>query len=474
MDTRSHTTLKSDHAGYSWLVHAIRMLGIVAIFSPAAGMAQEVPMQLAQASANTSPGELFLRPFKFVPPKTIPDAEQNGPKRPPQQQRIADLHAVGNYEKAGNEGLSLLSSEKADDGLQLIVANSLAWSGRTKEATATYQKIKDPALVNDANVGIANILRWQNQPEIAAPVYRQVLAQNPEHADARSGLDVAERDMAPRTTVTFGRSSDSSEAIRGEATVNHRWRDDSKFQIYEIEAGAVRDELPGVEGRQQDITVRYQDLALQLKPTLELNSPTNINQAIFGGVKFLLDDDRVQIDIGRVNWAKIAANANALLSGVSASHLGIDAKREFAIGNATASIDYYGISDHNTIWTSDMRLISSLRPFGNNVRPYLGIETRQADFLSANYWSPSDGYGSLYGGLTGEWQADEWSLYGSAQIGAPVYGDAGSSWMLSGGAKRWVTKDIALSSNVWGMRSIRSGTEYRAQSINVILEKVWR
>lgn len=460
--------------GRAMFTSAMAVVIAMALYTSTCANAQEAPQFLAQASSSPPPTGFFVAPFKYIPSKPTAEDEKNAPKRPPNQQRIAELHAAGNYSSAGAEGLALLAREQTDDGLQLIIANSLAWSGRTTDATTTYQKIKDPALVDDANVGIANILRWQNRPEVAAPVYRQVLVHNPGNADARSGLDLAERDLAPRTIVTFGRQSDSSDAVRTDATINHRWRDDSQFQVYEIETGAVRDELPGIEGRQTDVTVRYQNLALQLKPTLELNSPTNMNQAIFGSVKFLVDDDRVQLDIGRVNWAKIATNANALLSGVSASHLGIDAKREFSMGNATASIDYYGISDHNTIWSSDFRLVSNLHPLGPNIRPYVGFESRQADFNTPNYWSPAEGYGSVYGGLSGEWQAEEWNLYGNVQIGAPVYGEAGSSWMLSGGAKRWVTKDVALSSNIWGMRSMRSGTEYRAQSINLILEKVWR
>lgn len=427
---------------------------------------------------NSYSSELFITPFKYVAPKALSSAagpdEAESVKRPPQQQRIVELSNSGEYGKAGSEGLALISTEKPDDGLQLIIANSLAWSGRLKEATAAYQAITQEPLVDDANVGIANILRWQGRDEAAAPMYRDILGKNPEHVDARNGLELAERELAPRTTIMLGRSSDSSESIRGAASVNHRWRDDTGYKIYEVEAGAIRDELPGVEARQQDVTLRYSDRSLELKPTLEINAPTNINKSVFGSLKFLVDDDRIQFDIGRTNWSKMASNANALLAGLTATHVGINAKRDYDFGNATARVDYYNISDENTLWSSDVRLTSSARPFGNNIKPYIGVETRKASFVSPNYWSPSEGSGSLYGGLNGEWLVDEWSLYGSAQLGLALYGDAGTSWMLSGGVKRWITNNVALSLNLWGMSSTRAGTEYRAQSANVFLEKVWR
>lgn len=481
-----HSTAMADHTRHSahhnlppntslaWRLAGVFFLTCCEVSSVWAGPTTGAE-QISQIGSTYS-NELFLAPFQYLAPRTPVSATAGteNMQRSPKQQRIVDLNTAGDYATAGSEGVALMATEKPDEGLQLIIANSLAWSGRLKEATATYQGITGEPLVDDAHVGIANILRWKGHDEVAAPLYRSVLAKSPEHADARSGLELAERELAPRTTVMYGHASDSSESVRSEATVNHRWRDDSGFKVYEVEIAGVRDELPGVEARQQDVTLRYSDLSLNLKPTLELNAPTNINQSVFGSLKFWVDEDRIQFDIGRTNWAKTATNANALLAGLSATHVGANAKRDYDFGNATARIDYYNISDTNTLWTSDVRLTPSIRPLGTNIRPYMGVETRKANFASPNYWSPSEGAGSLYGGLAGEWTVDDWSLYGSAQLGLALYGDAGTSWMLSGGAKRWVTPSIALSLNLWGMSSTRSSSEYRAQSANVLLEKVWR
>ncbi|MBC7502553.1 MAG: hypothetical protein H7315_18970, partial [Herminiimonas sp.] len=50
-------------------------------------------------------------------------------KRSPAAQRIAQFNAKENYQSTGTEGLALLASEKPDEELQLIIANSLAWTG---------------------------------------------------------------------------------------------------------------------------------------------------------------------------------------------------------------------------------------------------------------------------------------------------------------------------------------------------------
>ena len=446
------------------------------------GIAQSMDpgIELAQAS-TTHTSEMFLTPYRYIAPAgatggaTKTDAEGgNSPKRSAEQQRIVDLNTQGNYAVAGTEGLALLSKEKPDDPLQLIIANSLAWSGRLKEATTTYQRITDAELVDDANVGIANILRWQGRDELAAPIYRGILAVRADNKDALNGLELAERELVPRTTVTFGTAGDSSYADRRAVTLNHKWRDESGFNIYEVESSGIKDSLPGVGADQRDMTVRYQALGLELKPSLELSVANAPQSTVFGSLKLLFDDDRIQVDLGSVNWGKLANNANALLSNFSASHVGASAKRDTPLGNVAGRLDYYVISDTNTIFSSDIRLNSNLRPFGNNIKPFIGAETRKANFLSPNYWSPSEGAGSLYAGLLAEWGSDDWSLFASGQTGLGFYGEAGNSWSLSGGAKRWVSRNTALSLNVWSMSSSRLNSEYRAQAINIALEKLWR
>ena len=170
----------------------------------------------------------------------------------------------------------------------------------------------------------------------------------------------------------------------------------------------------------------------------------------------------------------MASNANALALQLSALHAGANAAINFSFGNLLARVDYYDISDGNTLLTSSVNMVSTWRPLGSHFKPYLGAETRGAKYLSPNYWSPDQGSGSFYGGLLGEWGEAGWNLYASGQIGARLFGDAGTSWSVGAGGKAWVSRDVALSMNLWAMDSWRNNASYRAQAATVNLEKLWR
>lgn len=423
-------------------------------------------------------GPIQLAPFKYIPPAgAVNKVKQPGidlPKRSPDQLRLVELSAIGDYQAVGSQGLVLMVNAKLDDELQLMIANSLAWTGRLKEAMSIYQVLTKGEFAKDANIGMANIQRWSGRDDQAAPIFRSVLAIDPGNADALEGLALSERELSPRTTLSFGGSSDSSDMQRRSTIVNHRWRDSSGTNIYEVETSKVRDALPTSEASQQDVTVRYQNLSVALKPSLELSMPTQENRALFGSLRINLYDDRVSLQAGRINWGKLATNPNALASGLTASHAALSAGQNFSFGMLTGRVNYYDISDGNTIVTSNLNVDSSWRPLGNNLKPFFGVETRHAKFNRPNYWSPDSGFGVAYVGLKSEWNAADWSLFTAGQVNAPFWGEAGNGWNVSAGGKRWFSNDMAISMNIWAMASHRDNTAYRAQGGNLNLEKLWK
>ena len=419
-------------------------------------------------------GGPILAPFKYIPPIGPVKSEEESPKRSPDQQRIVDLNAAGNYQAAGTEGMALLAKEKPDEALQLIIANSLAWTGRLKEAAPAYQNLTAGKYANDANVGLANVLRWRGRDDQALPLYRKVLDSDPGNEVALEGAALSSRELSPRTLVSFGGTNDSSEMQRRSATLNHRWRDSTGARIMEVETSGVNDRLPSNEATQQDVTLRYEDLSLSLKPSIELSMPTRTDRTLYGSARVKLGpDDQVSLTVGRVNWGRMASNPNALASGLAASHIGVAFTEAFSFGILQGRLNYYDISDNNTLLTTNLNLSSSWRPIGNNFKPFVGIETRGTKFNTPNYWSPAEGSGTLYAGLLGEWGSADWNFYASGQTGARLYGDAGASWSFSAGGKRWLSRDVALSMNLWSMASTRDNATYRAQSANVNLEKLW-
>ena len=419
-------------------------------------------------------GAMIVAPFTYIPPIGPVKIEDDSPQRSPDQQRIVDLNTAGNYQAVGTQGIALLAKEKPDEALQLIIANSLAWTGRLKEAAPAYQSLTTGKYANDATVGLANVQRWLGRDDEALPLYRKVLANDPGNTVALEGAELSSRELRPRTLISFGGSSDSSEMQRRSATLNHRWRDSTGARIMEVETSGVNDRLPSSEASQQDVTVRYEDLSLSLKPSIELTMPTRTDRTLYGSASVkLTPDDQVTLTVGRVNWGRMASNPNALAAGLAASHVGITVTEAFSFGTLQGRLNYYDISDNNTILAANLNLSSAWRPIGNNFKPFIGIETRGAQFNTPNYWSPAEGSGTLYAGLLGEWGSADWNFYASGQTGARLYGDAGASWSFSAGGKRWLSKDVALSMNLWSMASTRDNATYRAQSANVNLEKLW-
>lgn len=420
---------------------------------------------------------MLLAPFIYIPPTGANKSQQveaEHPKRSADQQRIVDLNAAAKYQAVGTEGLALMAKEEVDAQLQLIVANSLAWTGRLKEAVPTYQGLAKGELANEANIGLANIYRWRGRDDQAAPMYRAVLAAAPDNSDAQEGLALTSRELSPKTTLSFGGATDSSETVRRSATINHRWRDTGGSNIMEIETSAVRDELPTAAAGQQEVSFRYQNLGLELKPSFKLSMPTKTDSSVYGSVRIQLLEDQVSLEGGRVNWGRMVVNPNALAAHLSASHAGISASHSFEYGNLSGNLNYYDISDGNVVQTGGLQFSSAWRPIGNNLKPFVGIETRSARFNTSSYWSPVDGSGALFAGILGEWGAADWNIFASAQSGTRLYGDAGQSWSLSAGGKRWLSTDVAISLNLWSMASTRDNATYRASSAAVNLEKLWR
>lgn len=452
----------------------IRTLIAVTLLAGSVGAMSQTAMVQPYLPSTPQPFEkTWLPGFRYIATPEQADPEDDFKRRPPEQQAVVRNYQAGQYLDAARGGVLLMRKGPVDDRLRLMIANSLAWTGYMDAAVQTYQGVTDPALVGEANTGIASILRWQGKDHLARPIYQNVLDQNPNDKEAAAGLALSERELAPRTTFNFGGLQDANNFHRDAASVNHRWRSDDGWKKYEVDLTGVHDTLPGVDARQTAATLRYQALDLMYKPTLEIGVPTS-GGAPFGGVKLLVAEDRVQLDVGEVNWAQMTNNANALQQQLRAAHAGVLARTEVNLGTWMGQADYYSVSDGNVVWTANTRLTGNWQPLGNTIKPFVGAEARQATFYTPSYWSPNTGYGSVYAGLQYGQELAGWILEASGQLGVPVYGEASDSWGASASARRWVTNDVAVGASLWAIGMRRTDQPYSAQSFNVFLEKVWR
>lgn len=433
--------------------------------------------QLADASNYTQQNGQALQAPPSVPAKPVSTLRARVllPKKSPALQKIDDLANKGDYDAVAREGQLVLQQEPNNAELRLLVANSLAWTGFLDQAAKQYQYLLEGSLATDAQVGLANVYRWRGSDEQALPLYKAVLAREPKHAAALEGLRLAERELAPRTLITAGSSSDSSDARRKALAVNHRWRDKSGKHVFEVETAANNDQLLALHQNARDLTVRYQALALPLQPKLELAEQVQPNRILSGSLRLHFAGPQNYVEVGRLDWGKLASNAKALKASLTADHVGAAFDSRGRWGQLSGRLDYYAISDSNEIISSGLRYVPSWRPLGSHFKLFTGIETRDArrGAVGGSYWAPVDGFGTGFVGLQTDWGGADWNLYGSGQVGARLYGEAGNNWSLSAGGKRWLGPDFAIGINLFSLASRRDNASYRAKAFNLNLEKLW-
>jgi hypothetical protein len=448
----------------------ILVLAGIAVTMSSNALANEAgpPLEIL-ANANEPP--LPVVPFKYIPSERWQEPDLGlSADRSPAGQKIADYYKDGNYADAGSQGYALITKEKIDEQLRLFIANSLAWTNRTKEASQLYRVLADSKFKYQALLGLANIHRWQGRDHLAQPMYKEVLAAEPKNKDAIEGLRLADREVRPRTTIAMGGLNDSSDVRQRTVKVNHRWRDASLANVWEIETGALQNKDLILDTHRQDVTLRFKSLEMPFKPRVEVGSD---GFKAYGNVGVAITSLPVLIDYGRVNWGDLSNNPKALAAKLSASRLGLQVSTEGALGSLFARADMYKISDGNTITTSTVRLTPAWRPLGKYFKPLVGMETRAAKFNSLNYWSPSDGYGSAFAGVMAEIEGVDWNFFASAQGGVKLFGEAGNSWSASLGGKRWLTDDWSIGFRLWTMASRRDSQQYKARSGHLTIEKLW-
>lgn len=443
-------------------------LGALAIAALLGACAHTSAPIVADASAAVSP---ILGPYQHIPaPRWREPDPAKTVKRTGTALQVENLYREGQYGAVAREAQPLLEPGKADDELRLYIANSLAWTGRLEQAVEVYKTLADGEQGTGANIGIANIRRWQGQPHLSIPLYKSVLAKHPKDEAALEGLKLSMREVRPRTTVRAAASRDSSDVNSRQLLVNHRWRDKSLTNVWEVEELAYRVYDPTDRANGNDLTVRYRSLDKPLKPRLEVSTDGHTAFAS-AGIEF--EAVPLKLDLGRINWGRISNNPRGLSAGLTAERANAQLNLSTDFGALFVNAEHLRISDGNIVNASTVRFTPSLQPFGKRLKLFAGIETRDARFNTLRYWSPSDGYGSANIGMTGEWGGPDWEFGVAGQVGRRLYGEAGKSWATTVSGKRWITDDWALGMNAWAMSNRRDQQQYRARSVFVTLEKLW-
>lgn len=160
---------------------------------------------------------------------------------------------------------------------------------------------------------------------------------------------------------------------------------------------------------------------------------------------------------------------------MSAAHFALATSKTGDLGNVRARVDYFGVSDGNTVVIGNLQYTPPWRPFGEYFKPFVGISTRDQANYSPLYWSPvNGGYGVYFAGMQAEWSNSTSSVFASAQIGNGLYGEGGLNWGTVAGRQNldqrglchWRETELPYAGGQYG-------PTYYFTSAQVTLERAW-
>ena len=366
---------------------------------------------------------------------------------------------------------ALLDSPQYATDARIGIANTLAWSGRMTEAIPHYEMALSGPKGGEAKLGLANAWMWLNRPDIAGPLYDQLRAQFPMEDVGIEGQIRARRLLRPKTTVGFGYLHDNTPTTRREPFVNHTFRMLDNTLIFGVNAAGGEDYNDDRRIDRREYGFSFEAVAIPLAPRVSVWRESEPADKTFGEVRLQVAPWPLHVYGGRVNWGKLSFTVPAVERGLTADRYGIEGKYQFPVGELRGYANTNDISDGNRVNNADVRLTTRWRPWGREIKPYVGMAMRFSDREDPDYWSPRR-YGVAYAGLEGEWETLPWLVNVSGQVGFGVIGDASTAWAGSLVVKRWISQDWAVGANAYAQAGTRT-SNYRAAGITVLVEKLW-
>ena len=371
--------------------------------------------------------------------------------------------AIEHYEK-------LLSSEHANEA-RVGIGNSLAWSGRMHEAIPHYQQALTGPKAGEAKLGMANAYLWMPRPDLALPLYDQLRAEYPMEEVGIEGQIRARRLVRPKTTVGFGYLHDNTPTTRQEPFVSHTFRMLDNTLVFGVDAAGGEDWNDDRRLDRREYGFRFEAVAAPFAPRLSVWRQTDPVERTFGEARIQVAPWPLHVYAGRVNWGKLSFTVPALEQGLTANRYGVEGKYQFGLGELRGYANTNDISDGNRVDNADVRLYTRWRPWGREIKPFVGMAVRYSDREDPDYWSPRR-YGVGYLGLEGEWDTLPWMVNASVQVGFGVIGEASTAWAGSVIARRWLSEYWAVGVNAYAQAGTRT-SNYRAHGLTFLVEKLW-
>lgn len=390
-------------------------------------------------------------------------------------ERLMQRYDNGDYDGVASDGLAALDRVPENLDFRLAVANSLAWTGKLKPGIQQYERLLGTRLDQEARVGIASIQSWRERPHLSKPMFEQVLKENPDNKEAQEGLANVRRQLAPRSTLGLAAFNDSEHIRRRGSAFAHAWWNEEASQRYELGGTVERISQDELSLPNNDFGVGVWWARAPLAPRLDVSYQTEPYGSVFAQGQVELVEDWLSVRAGRVNWGRLSISPKALRDHLVAGRLGVTGTPELPVGQLEYAVDAYRVSDDNRIYETSLRLAPAWQPLGKAAQWYVGTATRKADRSDARYWSPVEGYGVAYVGLTLSAGNDANSVYAYLQPAVGLWGESkgGSIWSGGLGGRAQLTRDLSLGVEGSANSSRRDDSSYRSRMVGVRLESIW-
>jgi tetratricopeptide (TPR) repeat protein len=382
-------------------------------------------------------------------------------------------YEAGAYGRSAKLGAAALAQQPGNHDLRLIVANSLAWSGRLDAAVLQYEKLLGTPLENSGKVGIANIMRWRGRANEAEPIYDAILVRDPANKDALDGKRMTDRELRPQVNKSVHWLGQTGGFARFEsATMYSRYTDDravkwgAGYALGKDRNAPQADKYASIQGY-------VQALNWPLTPRLDLSVADGFNKTrLYGLVSIDLMPNTFGFRVGLVNWGHLATNAQAQANGLFARRAGAYWNVGGDWGDLKTKLDAYRVSDGNFVWDAQALYTPSWQPVAQLFTWYTGVYAKAADKTVPNYWSPSSTYGLALLGLKKAWYYDRGDLSVGVQAGFKLTDEARNNLSLSANGKYWFTESTALGFELYANSSPRPN-EYKQRTLNINLLRLW-
>lgn len=385
-----------------------------------------------------------------------------------------ERYRAGDYAQAAALGLDVLRQAPGSPGLRYAVANSLAWTGRYEHAIAQYRALFGTPFDARARIGLANVLRWRGQADLAEPFYLEALGREPSSEDAASGLALASRELRPALTLRGARTADNEDVERDEISLSYRyWSVDRRWRL-EAAALGGRHRSPDGSWSPYGLQASLWAPALPLAPQVEAaHYDTGVHGGRwFGAVQLEPVRDRLRVRAGRVSWARVAFSPGAALADLTAGMLGAYAESELGIGSLRGRLDLYDISDGNRIVDGEAQLTPSWQPLPWRLTWFGGLYGREARREDPRYWSPRPAYALAFLGLRRSWSFERSDLTLSVRRGFALSTTTGDSWSAGLAGQYWLRSDLAIGVEAWAVDTPRPGS-YRMHHASAFVRQLW-